>query len=123
MPKPLLFSGLSEGEQRDLLAARQPRQLKRRDVLGQQGEPADLSHLCSTPRAEIFEDRTGGPLVEGDAVTFLPNVVELQPENRTHHVRLDIVAQEIETSRGAIGQIVATSRAGTMTSITPPMQH
>src|SRR5262245_13782970 len=52
--------------------------------------------VWGTPRAEIFEDHTGGPLVEGDAVTFLPNVAELKPGNRTHHVRLDIVAQEIE---------------------------
>ena len=28
-----------------------------------------------------------------------------------------------DASKGAIGQIVALSRAGTMTSITPPMQH
>jgi nitrite reductase (NO-forming) len=52
--------------------------------------------VLGTPPAEIFEDHSGGPLVEGDAVTFLPNVAELKPGNRTHHVRLDIVAQEIE---------------------------
>src|SRR5215510_6279121 len=52
--------------------------------------------VWGTPRAEVFEDHTGGPLVEGDAVTFLPNVAELKPGNRTHNVRLDIVAQEIE---------------------------
>ena len=37
-----------------------------------------------------------GPLAEGDAVTYLPFVAELKPGNRTHNVRLDIVAQEIE---------------------------
>jgi len=52
--------------------------------------------VWGTPRAEIFEEKSGGPLVEGDSVTFLPNVAELKPGNRTHHVRLDIVAQEIE---------------------------
>ena len=41
-----------------------------------------------------------GPLVEGDAVTFLPSVAELKPGNRTHHVRLDIVAQDIEIAPG-----------------------
>src|SRR5688500_17524243 len=53
--------------------------------------------VWGTPRAEIFtEERMDGPLVEGDAVTFLPNVAELKPGNRTHNVRLDIVTQEIE---------------------------
>jgi nitrite reductase (NO-forming) len=57
--------------------------------------------VWGTPRAEIFEDaRVGGPLVEGDAVTFLPNVAELKPGNRTHKVRLDIVAQEVEIAPG-----------------------
>ena len=57
--------------------------------------------VWGTPRAEVFnETRTGGPLVEGDAVTFLPNVAELKPGNRTHDVRLDIVAQEIEIAPG-----------------------
>ena len=52
--------------------------------------------VWGTPPAEIFDEKPGGPLVEGDAVTFLPHVAELKPGNRTHHVRLDIVAQEIE---------------------------
>jgi nitrite reductase (NO-forming) len=53
--------------------------------------------VFGTPRAEIFDTpRAGGPLVEGDAVTYLPNVAPLQPGNRTHAIRLDIVAQEIE---------------------------
>lgn len=57
----------------------------------------DGDKVWGTPRAEIFqESRTGGPLVEGDAVTYLPNIAELKPGNRTHNVRLDIVAQEIE---------------------------
>jgi nitrite reductase (NO-forming) len=57
--------------------------------------------VWGTPRAEIFEEKTsGGPLVEGDAVTYLPNVAALRPGNRTHHVRLDIVAQEIEIAPG-----------------------
>ena len=56
--------------------------------------------VFGTPRAEIFEDHSGGPLVEGDAVTFLPNVAPLKAGNRTHNVRLDIVAQEIEIANG-----------------------
>ncbi len=57
-------------------------------------EPPDK--VWGTPRAEIFQAQSGGPLVEGDSVTFLPHVAELKPGNRTHNVRLDIVAQEIE---------------------------
>jgi len=57
-------------------------------------EPSDK--VWGTPRAEIFQEQSGGPLVEGDSVTFLPHVAELKPGNRTHNVRLDIVAQEIE---------------------------
>jgi nitrite reductase (NO-forming) len=56
--------------------------------------------VWGTPRAAIFEEKGGGPLVEGDAVTFLPQVAELKPGNRTHNVRLDIVVQEIEIAPG-----------------------
>ena len=57
--------------------------------------------VWGTPRAEIFQETgRGGPLVEGDAVTFLPDIAELKPGNRTHQVRLDIVAQEIEIADG-----------------------
>ena len=53
--------------------------------------------VWGTPRAEIFDSpNMSGPLAEGDAVTYLPFVAELKPGNRTHNVRLDIVAQEIE---------------------------
>jgi CRP/FNR family transcriptional regulator, nitrogen oxide reductase regulator len=49
--RPLLLSGLSDEEQRELLAAGVPRTLKAREVLGAQGDPADsvalvqLGHL------------------------------------------------------------------------------
>jgi nitrite reductase (NO-forming) len=53
------------------------------------------------PRAEIVASpKTGGALVEGDAVTYLPHIAPLKPGNRTHNVRLDIVAQEIEIADG-----------------------
>jgi nitrite reductase (NO-forming) len=62
-------------------------------------EPAEK--VWGTPRAEVLtEARMEGPLVAGEAVTFLPNVAELKPGNRTHDVRLDIVAQEIEIAPG-----------------------
>jgi nitrite reductase (NO-forming) len=59
-------------------------------------ESESSGKVWGTPRAEIFEEKSGGPLVEGDSVTFLPHVAALKPGNRTHNVRLDIVAQEIE---------------------------
>ena len=57
--------------------------------------------VWGTPRAEVYsEANMQGPLVEGDAVTLLPNIAELKPGNRVHNVRLDIVAQEIEIASG-----------------------
>src|SRR5687768_13040848 len=56
--------------------------------------------VFGTRRAEIAESKPGGGLVEGDAVTFLPNLAALKPGNRTHDVRMDIVAQEIEIAPG-----------------------
>lgn len=56
--------------------------------------------IFGTPRAVITEDDYEGPPVVGDNVTFLPNVAELQPGNRTHDVRIDILAQEIEIAPG-----------------------
>lgn len=61
----------------------------------------ETGKVWGTPRAEVFtEAKMEGPLVDGDAVTFLPNIAALKPGNRTHHVRLDIVTQEIEIAPG-----------------------
>ena len=60
-------------------------------------ETSSSSKVWGTPRAQVLDvPITGGALVEGDAVTYLPHVAALKPGNRTHTVRLDIVAQEIE---------------------------
>lgn len=57
--------------------------------------------VFGTPPAVITEeDNYDGPPVVGDTVTFLPNVAPLQPGNRTHDVRVDIIAQEIEIAPG-----------------------
>src|SRR5690606_10691812 len=64
--------------------------------------PTDLlqGKVFGTPPAEVFEeDYTGAP-VQGDSVSYLPNVAPLLPGNRTHDVRVDIVAQEIEIAPG-----------------------
>lgn len=65
------------------------------------GDDAQEGKVFGTPQATIVEeDNYQGPPVAGDAVTFLPNVAPLQPGNRTHQVRMDIVAQEIEIAPG-----------------------
>jgi CRP/FNR family transcriptional regulator, nitrogen oxide reductase regulator len=43
--RPLLLAGLTDREQQELLAAGHVRQLQSRDILGHQGEPADLFAL------------------------------------------------------------------------------
>lgn len=57
---PLLLSGLSDDEQRDLLAAARPRQLKPRDVLGEQGEPADLFALVQVGHLKLAQVNAAG---------------------------------------------------------------
>lgn len=59
MRQPLLLSGLSENEQRELLAAARPRQLKPRDVLGQQGEPADVFALVQVGHLKLAQVNAG----------------------------------------------------------------
>lgn len=68
----------------------------------QSGAQEDLlaGKVFGTPPAVITEDDYSGPPVVGDTVSYLPNVVPLQPGNRTHHVRIDIIAQEIEIAPG-----------------------
>ncbi len=48
------------------------------------------------PEAQIFDDPYTGPPVVGEYVTMLPNLAPLPPGNRTHKVRFDIIAREIE---------------------------
>ena len=63
-------------------------------------DPQD-SKVFGMPEATIVEeDNYQGPPVAGDTVTYLPHVAPLQPGNRTHQVRMDIVAQEIEIAPG-----------------------
>lgn len=56
--------------------------------------------VFGTPPAEIFTEDYAGPPVVGDMVTRLPALARLAPGNRTHHVRMDIVAAEIEIAPG-----------------------
>jgi nitrite reductase (NO-forming) len=56
--------------------------------------------IYGMPAAEVFTDDYNGPPVVGDALTHLPNVAPLQAGNRTHNVRVDIIAQQIEIAPG-----------------------
>ena len=62
---------------------------------GAAAESAD-SKMFGAPPAEIFHEDYDGPPVVGDNVTRAPALAPLQPGNRTHQVRMDIVAAEIE---------------------------
>jgi nitrite reductase (NO-forming) len=48
------------------------------------------------PEAQVFEDPYAGPPVVGEFVTLAPRIAPLPPGNRTHKVRFDVVAREIE---------------------------
>jgi nitrite reductase (NO-forming) len=56
--------------------------------------------VFGSPPAEVFTEDYDGPPVVGDAVTLAPALAPLQPGNRTHHVRMDIVAAEVEVAPG-----------------------
>jgi nitrite reductase (NO-forming) len=56
--------------------------------------------IFGMPPAEIFTDDYAGPPVVGEYVTHLPYLAALPPGNRTHEVRIDVVAQEIEIAPG-----------------------
>jgi CRP-like cAMP-binding protein len=58
--RPLLLSGLSDHEQRDLIAAAHPRQLKPREVLGEQGEPAERFALVQTGHLKLGKVNAAG---------------------------------------------------------------
>ena len=64
------------------------------------GEYEVEGKIFGMPEAEVFTDEYAGPPVVGDYVTHLPNLAVLPPGNRTHDVRMDIVAQQIEIAPG-----------------------
>jgi CRP-like cAMP-binding protein len=57
---PVLFSGLSEIDQRGLVAAGQPRLLKPRELLGRQGEPASLFALVQIGHLKLGQVNQAG---------------------------------------------------------------
>jgi nitrite reductase (NO-forming) len=56
--------------------------------------------VFGSPAAEVFTDDYAGPAVVGSTTTRLPAIATLAPGNRTHEVRMDIVAAEIEVAPG-----------------------
>jgi CRP-like cAMP-binding protein len=55
-----MLSGLPEDEQRELLNAARPRTLQPREVLGQQGEPADLFALVQVGHLKLAQVSAAG---------------------------------------------------------------
>lgn len=66
---------------------------------GARAEAAD-GKVFDSPPAVVFTEDYAGPPVDGATVTALPALAPLEPGTRTHHVRMDIVAAEIEISPG-----------------------
>lgn len=60
------------------------------------GYGAAHDKVWSTPPAEVFHEAYDGPPAVGKTLTKLPDLARLEPGNRTHNVRIDIVATEIE---------------------------
>ncbi len=50
--------------------------------------------------AQIFHEDYSGPPVAGDAVSMAPHVAALSAGNRTHDIRMDVLAREIEIAPG-----------------------
>jgi nitrite reductase (NO-forming) len=74
--------------------------------------------VYGAPEAEVFHEDYAGPPVVGEAVTRLPDVAPLAAGNRTHDVRVDVMAREIEIAPGV------TYRAWTFGGTVPgPVIH
>jgi len=52
------------------------------------------------PEAQVFTERYSGPPAVGETLTMAPEIAPLAPGNRTHEVRVDILAREIEVAPG-----------------------
>ena len=72
----------------------------RRSTALRPGEYEVDGRIYGMPEAEVFVDDYNGPPVVGDYVTHLPNLAALPAGNRSHDVRMDIIAQQIEIAPG-----------------------
>lgn len=64
--------------------------------LGANAETVIDGKVFGMPEAQVFEEEYDGPPVVGDVVTMAPELAKLAPGNKTHQVRVDILAREIE---------------------------
>jgi nitrite reductase (NO-forming) len=62
--------------------------------------PSLAPKVFGAPEARVTEERYDGPPVVGEFLTMAPNLAPLPPGNRDHHVRIDIVASEVEVAPG-----------------------
>jgi nitrite reductase (NO-forming) len=72
-------------------------------LLHSHGVIADADHgmVWGAPPAEVFTDEYDGPPVAGETLTRVPALARLAPGGRrTHQVRMDILAAEIEIAPG-----------------------
>jgi CRP-like cAMP-binding protein len=60
MPTPPLLAGLTDDQQRELLAAARVRQLKPREVLANQGDPAEFFALLQVGHLKLSQVNAGG---------------------------------------------------------------
>jgi nitrite reductase (NO-forming) len=81
------------------LAAAVLASVRRAPPLGS-GEYEIDGRIYGMPEAEVFTDDYNGPPVVGEALTHLPYIAPLAPGNRTHRLRVDIIAQQIEIAPG-----------------------
>lgn len=67
----------------------------------QTGAPADslaAGKVFGMPAAVVTEETFAGPPVIGDTASLVPELAPLAPGRRTHQVRFDILAREIEVA-------------------------
>jgi nitrite reductase (NO-forming) len=69
-------------------------------ALAQGGEYTVDGKTFGMPPAEIFTEDYDGPPVVGTELTRAPFLAPLESGNRDHHVRIDVVAREIEIAPG-----------------------
>jgi nitrite reductase (NO-forming) len=62
--------------------------------------PSPSAKVFGTPPATVFHEDYAGPPVVGRNLTRVPELATLEPGNRTHEVRVDIVAAELEIAPG-----------------------
>lgn len=62
--------------------------------------PSEPAKTFGGPAARVTAETHSGAPVEGEFLTLAPNLAPLPAGNRTHQVRIDIVAQEIEVAPG-----------------------